>query len=82
MWNCKRCGQCCHFEREWVDGKIVNFDPCPFLSFDGSGLASCEIYDERPFVCEYYFCERQPLTPDKQWDSKGLKTELKQRELI
>lgn len=74
--ECKRCGSCCHFERKIVDGKIIDSDPCPFLSFDDKGLASCDIYENRPFVCKNYSCKKRPLIEGKKWSAKGVKIEL------
>jgi Fe-S-cluster containining protein len=36
---------------------------CPFVEYDGSGKASCKIYDKRPLMCRLFGAgaEGQPL---------------------
>ena len=76
MSFCRRCGKCCHIKREWIRGELINSDPCPYLAH-WEGVATCMIYNNRPDICERYFCEEQPLTPNKKWNSKGLVAELR-----
>lgn len=44
-----------------VNGKIVLYNPTPCIHFGDDGL--CEIYENRPEVCEPYFCRRYPVIP-------------------
>ena len=73
--KCKRCGDCCYFNREIINGKIINSNPCHFLAFENN-LAYCKIYDNRPFTCRNYFCDKDPLIKGKKWGAKGVKIEL------
>ena len=72
---CKRCGACCYFTREWVDGKEIRSNPCPFLIMK-DGLASCLIYETRPPTCRFYNCENAPFFEGQKWSSDGVKREL------
>jgi Fe-S-cluster containining protein len=42
--------------------------PCPFVEYDGSGKASCTIYDKRPLMCRLFGAgaEGQPLLRCRQ----------------
>lgn len=37
---------------------LVRNNPCCHLVFDESGLAGCEIYETRPYICRKYACTR------------------------
>lgn len=72
--ECKRCGSCCYFKRECVDGEEIKSDPCPYLVIENN-TTFCSIYNMRPIACRNYNCEEDPFREGK-WNSKGVKQEL------
>lgn len=72
--SCKRCGACCYFTREWINGKEIKSDPCPYLIIEND-TTYCSIYDIRPIACRNYNCDDEPFIKGK-WKSKGVKQEL------
>lgn len=40
-------------------GKVILYNPTPCIHLRDDGL--CNIYDDRPAVCETYFCKRYPI---------------------
>ena len=90
--ECSKCGRCCSdilpltsAEIRYMKKKAKNIKPtfremtCPFLSLDNS----CLIYNNRPYICRTYRCDKKPgIKEAKFYLDNDVRTVVVSREIF